>query len=137
MLEADLWRGEARAQAEEMAEEEQQQRIGHELGEKRAVVVDGVEVEDKEAGLRQWRWEVEMRFVRGQDEEFDYAVVDQGDSWERDEERERQERWFEEEEAAFLSADDTEAGDHGNGEHEVKETKRRRELQGETGVQDF
>lgn len=54
---------------------------------------------DKEEGRRMWRDVMEKRFLDGRDEEFEYGVVDEGEEGEGGwEERERVERWFEEEE---------------------------------------
>ncbi|KAG9685754.1 hypothetical protein KCU77_g24270, partial [Aureobasidium melanogenum] len=72
----------------------------------------------KEEGLAKWREYVEMRFLRGEDQDFDYKLVDEDESyddleWER---REREESYFGQEEAEFV----------GEGEK-----------QGETGIQDY
>lgn len=72
----------------------------------------------KEEGLSKWREYVEMRFLRGEDQDFDYKLVDEDEryddlDWDR---REREESYFGQEEAEFV----------GEGEKE-----------GETGVQDY
>lgn len=72
----------------------------------------------KEEGLRRWRDVMGRRFLRGEDGEFDYGVVDCGEEFDDLEEEARgaQEDWFEGEEQLFL----------GDGRPT-----------GETGVQDF
>jgi hypothetical protein len=78
---------------------------------------------DKQEGLDQWRAFLEDRFVRGGDDEFDYAPVDADedlDVWERGQ---GEERWFDEEEPSWLGEGDAENG--------IVERK------GETGVQDY
>lgn len=78
---------------------------------------------DKEEGYERWKWEMEIRFVKGGDGDFDYGEVDgseEYDDWGTEEE----ERWFDEEESNFVN------------EEGVRRSKSR-ELQGETGVQDF
>ena len=81
----------------------------------------------REKGLREWQSRVKERFVRGEDDAFDYASVD------RDEgldggwlEMEREERWFADE----AEDEDKERGNR-NLEHSTSS------LEGETGVQDF
>ncbi|KAJ0416618.1 coiled-coil domain-containing protein-domain-containing protein [Aspergillus carlsbadensis] len=74
----------------------------------------------KEEGEKTWRWEMTMRFLRGEDEEFDYTAVDGNEEF--DDLSEEQDKYFEEEEPEWLI----------EGEGDVKER-----LQGETGIQDF
>ncbi len=82
---------------------------------------------NKEEGYKRWRWEMELRFMRGGDGDFDYAAVDGNEEYDdrRVEEREAEERWFDQEEARFVVD-----------ERSLRESKSR-ELEGETGVQDF
>ena len=81
---------------------------------------------DKEEGQRMWRWEMEMRFVRGGDPDFDYHTVDSSDEYDDHmiEELEAQERYFDEQEPEFVMDDGV-------------STTKNAELQGETGIQDF
>lgn len=81
---------------------------------------------DKEEGYARWKWEMEMRFVRGGDGDFDYKKVDESEEYDDRgvEELEAEERWFDEEESNFVN------------EEGVRRSKGI-ELQGETGVQDF
>ncbi|KAL2812390.1 coiled-coil domain-containing protein-domain-containing protein [Aspergillus granulosus] len=74
----------------------------------------------KEEGAKAWRWEMTMRFLRGEDEEFDYTLVDGNE--ELDDLSEEQDKYFDEEEPEWLV----------EGEGDV-----RARLQGETGIQDF
>ena len=82
---------------------------------------------DQEDGLRRWRWEMEMRFVGGRDDDFDYETVDGDDRLDDriGEERDAEEQWFDGESPNFVI-----------GEDEIKK-KRSKELEGETGIQDF
>jgi hypothetical protein len=82
---------------------------------------------DKEEGLRRWRWEMEMRFVRGADSEFDYSTVDENDEYDdrTAEDLEAEERYFGAETPQFVMGEDA-----------VKRSESK-ELEGETGVQDF
>jgi hypothetical protein len=81
------------------------------------------EPQTKAEGLDAWRLMMAQRFVRGQDEDFDYATVDQAGELDeearRDMEREEEERWIESDAEAWIR--DRDGG----------------ELEGETGVQDF
>lgn len=74
----------------------------------------------KEDGMARWRWEMEMRFLRGDDNDFDYSTVDDNEEWDdkAQEERDRQDEYFAQEEPSWNLEDD-------------------RQPSGETGVQDF
>ncbi|KAL4872438.1 hypothetical protein BDV12DRAFT_143312 [Aspergillus spectabilis] len=76
----------------------------------------------KEDGEKAWRWEMTMRFLRGEDDDFDYTGVDGNEEY--DDLSEEQERYFDDEEPEWL-VEESEGNDV---------TSR---LQGETGVQDF
>ncbi|KAL5003647.1 coiled-coil domain-containing protein-domain-containing protein [Aspergillus recurvatus] len=76
----------------------------------------------KEEGEKAWRWEMTMRFLRGEDTDFDYSTVDGNEEF--DDENEEQERYFDEEEPEWCV--------EGEGEGDVRER-----LTGETGIQDF
>lgn len=76
--------------------------------------------ETKEEGQERWRSEMELRFLRGADSEFDYTAVDDCEDY--DDMNEEQEKYFDEEEPEWLA----EASENG-----------KIELQGETGIQDF
>ncbi|KAF4119911.1 Coiled-coil domain containing protein (DUF2052) [Geosmithia morbida] len=73
---------------------------------------------DREEGIQLWRDFLEYRFVRGQDEDFDYAIVDGDHDLDSLERQDEQDSWFDDQEPGWAS--DT--------EHQVH---------GETGVQDF
>lgn len=74
----------------------------------------------KEEGNERWRKQTEMRFLRGDDEEFDYGPVDDGEEYDGPEEsQEIEEKWFEEEQEGLAP--------------EVQGSS----LQGETGIQDY
>ncbi|EAW12776.1 uncharacterized protein ACLA_012040 [Aspergillus clavatus NRRL 1] len=76
----------------------------------------------KEEGDKLWRWEMTMRFLRGEDRDFDYTVVDENDEY--DDLTEEQDRYFDEEEPEWI----VEGTDNGDIQSR---------LHGETGVQDF
>ncbi|KAI5293892.1 hypothetical protein KEM52_005049 [Ascosphaera acerosa] len=79
----------------------------------------------REEGLARWRWEMEMRFVRGADDDADYAAIDQDEDLDAYNLQGREDAYYDDEEPAWASQVD----EHGN--------RVERELQGETGVQDF
>ena len=121
ILEADLWRSEAKMDA--LSEdgknggEMRYRRDAH--GEIVAEERDEVPL-SREEGEERWRTQMEMRFVRGDDADFDYGDVDEADEYDAPEEAwEVQQRWFEGEEES--SATDVKGA----------------ELEGETGIQDF
>lgn len=78
----------------------------------------GEHVEGKTEGLEKWKDVMGRRFMRGEDRDFDYNVVDAGEEFDDLEEEARgaQDDWFDGEEQEFV----------GDGRP-----------QGETGVQDF
>ena len=77
---------------------------------------------NKEEGEKLWRWEMGLRFMRGDDRGFDYKTVDENDEY--DDLNEAQEEYFDNEEPEWIveGADGDDV---------------RSRLQGETGIQDF
>ncbi|KAH6855322.1 hypothetical protein B0I37DRAFT_442181 [Chaetomium sp. MPI-CAGE-AT-0009] len=92
-------------------------------------------------GRAQWESFLRDRFVRGEDADFDYAMVDGDDEYDVLEREAREEAWFEAEEAGWVDSDPSWADSGGSGEEERgeggRERGRERVLEGETGVQDF
>ena len=76
----------------------------------------------KEEGEKQWCWEMTMRFLKGENRDFDYATVDENDEY--DDWNEAQEQYFDNEEPEWAIE-----GENGGGIDSW--------LQGETGIQDF
>ncbi|KAJ5836635.1 hypothetical protein N7447_002661 [Penicillium robsamsonii] len=77
---------------------------------------------NKEEGERLWRWEMGLRFMQGNDPDFEYATVDQNEDY--DDHTDKQDQYFEDQEPEWV-IDDTRGDEaHPN-------------LQGETGIQDF
>lgn len=76
----------------------------------------------KEDGEKAWQWEMGLRFMRGDDDDFDYKAVDENDEY--DDWTEEQDKYFEDEEPEWVVGDA-----HGDDAQS--------RLQGETGVQDF
>ena len=108
----------------------------------------------KTEGHAQWMHFLRERFIRGEDEDFEYATVDGDEELDVIERVEREEAWFDGESPAWdLGEEEEEGGDDsgdgdgdinmdGEGEDEKGEEARaakrkEKELQGETGVQDF
>jgi hypothetical protein len=75
--------------------------------------------------MERWKFEMTLKFLRGEDRDFEYRDVDESEEWDAIEGREEEERWFEDEEPEWVDE-----GEDGDG----KETKG---TGGETGVQDF
>ncbi|MCJ1378858.1 hypothetical protein MMC17_001957 [Xylographa soralifera] len=126
VLEADLWRSEAKIEALTNTKDAgvmtyKRGADGEILAEERDEVP-----KTKEEGMQRWRKAMELRFLGGRDEDFEYSTVDEGEEFDDRgvEEREEEEKWFEEEEPQWI-------GD--------AQDDRTQELQieGETGVQDF
>ena len=121
VLEADLWRSEAKINAlSQEGKDGQELSYGRNAkGEIVAEEKDEVPA-SKEDGQRRWRKQVELRFLTGGDADFDYRTVDENDQLDAPEEaRDIQDQWFEDEEENASPAA------HSSG------------LEGQTGVQDF
>ncbi|MCJ1402805.1 hypothetical protein MMC11_006026 [Xylographa trunciseda] len=126
VLEADLWRSEAKIEALTNVKDAglmtyKRGASGEILAEERDEVPT-----TKEEGMQRWRKQMELRFLGGRDEDFEYSMVDEGEEFDDRgvEEREEEEKWFEEEEPQWIS----DAQDDRPQELQIK---------GETGVQDF
>ena len=72
---------------------------------------------DKDEGMRRWKHEMTLRFLKGEDLDFSYKEVDESDELDIIERMEAEDRWFDDEEPEWIQ---------GQGDR-----------QGETGVQDF
>jgi hypothetical protein len=111
ILEADLYRSEAKLEALKS----QKYPSGPDG---RLLPEDPDEIPaDKEEGLSRWKHQMTMRFVNGEDNDFPYSEVDENEEWDVIENREAEDRWFEDEEPQWVGKDDG--------------------PQGETGIQDF
>lgn len=51
----------------------------------------------KEEGLERWKFEMTVRFLRGEDPDFEYGAVDESEEFDDVEREEEEERWFDEE----------------------------------------
>lgn len=80
----------------------------------------------KEEAQNRWQEFLQLRFVRGEDDDFDYEPVDRNETLDVMEVRDDEEKWFDEETPGWAS--------EGSNEGSVKQE---RILRGETGVQDF
>lgn len=150
VLEADLWRGEAKLEELRrkdgystplIATENEVKLGGESISDSNPIrndmfhfIDDEDEPENRAEGEKIWRKEIERRFVAGRDEDFEeYDDVDDG-KWDdgAEEEREEEEKWFDEEEERWVSEelDDVDDGKLGK-------EKGQKGLKGETGVQDF
>ncbi|KAI1361209.1 coiled-coil domain-containing protein-domain-containing protein [Xylaria arbuscula] len=87
-----------------------------------------------EEGRTRWDEFLRLRFISGQDEDFDYRSVDEDDEFDALERRDQEDAWFENEEPGWVGESDY------DDEMEVKGEGKKpvdRPLMGETGVQDF
>ncbi|KAH8590749.1 coiled-coil domain-containing protein-domain-containing protein [Bisporella sp. PMI_857] len=69
----------------------------------------------KEDGFQRWKFEMTVKFLRGDDKDFDYKEVDESEEWDIIESQEAEEKWFDDEEPEW--------------EDGIKS--------GETGIQDY
>jgi len=74
----------------------------------------------KEDGFERWKFEMTAKFLNGEDPDFPYQEVDENEELDIIENKEAEERWFEDEEPEW-----------------VGEGQRPEILRGETGIQDF
>lgn len=120
VLEADLLRSEAKLDA--IAHPDPNTIYSYSRGPDGEILAEEKDdvPENKEEGLKRWWYEMEMRFLRGDDDDFDYDSVDKSEEFDdrTEEERAAQEDYFKEEEPSWV----------------LEEGK---EPNGETGVQDF
>ncbi|KAL9099188.1 MAG: hypothetical protein Q9163_005276 [Psora crenata] len=131
VLEADLWRSEAKIEALNKPDHGAEWRYRRdEQGQIVTEEKDDVPI-SKAEGAQRWKKEMELRFLRGDDEDFDYGEVDGNEAYDdhRTREREEEESWFDEEEPQWAVkgkfADDGKTRDYSL------------HLVGQTGVQDF
>jgi len=120
VLEVDLYRSEAKLAA--LAQPDPNVTYTYRRGEDGEILAEEVDEvpRTKEEGWERWKWEMEMRFVRGGDEDFDYSTVDEDERWDDrgEEERKRLEEYLELERPEWVLGDG-------------------QRPEGETGVQDF
>ena len=119
-MEADLWRAEAKLDA--LTHPNPNATFQYKRGPQGEIYAeDNDEVpQSKEEGFKRWRYEMEMRFLRGDDEEFEYEAIDESEEFDdkAEEERVEMDEYLEGEEAGFVLEDG-------------------QQPKGETGIQDF
>jgi Coiled-coil domain containing protein (DUF2052) len=127
ILEADLYRGEAKMEA--LKNPDPSSVLAYRRGPDGQILAEEKEEvpANKAEGFARWRWEMEARFIRGRDDDFEYRAVDGNDEYDDHalENLEAEERYFDNETPEFVS-----------GEGAIKKTESI-ELNGETGIQDF
>ncbi|KAH8701818.1 coiled-coil domain-containing protein-domain-containing protein [Talaromyces proteolyticus] len=123
ILQADILRSEAKMDA--LAHPDPNAMLSYRQGPHGEIVAEDKEdiPSNKEEGEKRWRWEMEMRFLKGADYDFAYENVDENDEY--DDWNEAQERYFDEEEPEWILDESKEQRNATN------------QLTGETGIQDF
>ncbi|OAP61095.1 hypothetical protein AYL99_03296 [Fonsecaea erecta] len=128
ILEADLYRSEAKLEA--LRHPDPHALFTYRRGPNGEILAeDRDEVPaNKEEGLARWKWEMQVRFLRGGDDDFDYDAVDNNPEYDDRilEERDAEDRYFDEQEPEFVK-----------GEEGLPRSQSHEELEGETGIQDF
>ncbi|KAJ5735624.1 uncharacterized protein N7483_000749 [Penicillium malachiteum] len=122
VLQADLLRSEAKMDA--LAHPDPASMLSYTRGPNGEILAEDRDdiPSSKEEGEKQWQWEMRLRFMRGDDDDFDYKTVDDNEDY--DDRSEEQDEYFDEEEPEWV-VDDL------RGENATAQ------LQGETGIQDF
>ncbi|KAI9729818.1 MAG: hypothetical protein M1834_006566 [Cirrosporium novae-zelandiae] len=125
VLEADLMRSEAKLEA--LANPDKNATFTYKRGPNGEIMAEQEDEipPNKEEGMKRWRWEMEMRFIRGGDEDFDYEKIDNNEDFDdhAEEERQKQEDYFSQQEPEWVFEDG--------------EEDKEKQPQGETGIQDF
>jgi hypothetical protein len=120
VLQADLYRSEAKIAA--LANPDPHATFTYTRGPRGEILEESEEERprSKEEGWGRWTWEMEMRFVRGGDDDFDYGQVDNNPEFDDhlEEDRVALEQWLQGEEPEWVREDS-------------------KSPQGETGIQDF
>ena len=120
VLEADLWRSEAKANA--IGRGDSHSVLSYSRGlDGEIIPEESADIpQSKEEGYSRWRWEMEMRFMCGGDLDFDYATVDLNEDLDdkAEEDRAALDDFVSSEEPRWLLEDG-------------------QSPQGETGIQDF
>ncbi|KAF2663282.1 hypothetical protein BT63DRAFT_123626 [Microthyrium microscopicum] len=120
VLEADLMRSEAKVEA--LAHPDPNATFSYRRGPGGEILAeDKDEVpRTKEEGFARWKYEMEMRFMRGDDDDFDYPGVDDNEMWDdlEEEARGKLESYLETESPRWVLGDG-------------------QQPEGETGVQDY
>ncbi|KAJ5619307.1 hypothetical protein N7510_003291 [Penicillium lagena] len=108
VLQADLARSEAKMDA--LAHPDPNAMLSYARGPDGEILAeDRDEIpSSKEEGEKLWHWEMGLRFLRGDDSDFEYEAVDEDE--ELDDWSETQEKYFEEEEPEWLVGDDDAGG---------------------------
>ena len=124
MLEADLWRSEAKIGT--FANPERSMKYNRDASGSIVAEEKDEVPKTKNEGIQKWRKEMELMFLTGADPEFDYKEVDGSEEYDDRtvQEREEEERWFEKEEPSWVEESGQDAG-------------RTEGLTGQTGVQDY
>ena len=121
MLEADLMRSEAKIEA--LSNPSKTSTMTYRRGEGGEILAEEKDEvpRDKDEGAQRWRMQMELNFLRGDDQDFDYSSIDQNEDYDDQalERREAEETYFEEQEPEWITDIEREA------------------LTGETGIQDY
>ncbi|QDS69326.1 hypothetical protein FKW77_003392 [Venturia effusa] len=120
VLEADMRRSEAKLQA--LANPDPNATFSYIRGPDGEIIPEEQEdvPVDKDEGFARWKYEMELRFMRGDDHDFEYIEVDESEAYDdiAEEDRARQEEYFGQEEPTFVLEDG-------------------QDPQGETGILDY
>lgn len=120
VLQANLIRGEAKLEA--LAHPDPDNPISYKRGANGEIIEEEEDEKprDKEDALARWQWAMEMRFLEGRDDDFDYSTVDESeeyDDW-AEEDRMKLDEYLLTQEPEWC-------------------LERGKEPEGETGIQDF
>ena len=75
----------------------------------------------KEEGFERWKFGMTIKFLKGEDPDFNYKEIDESNEWDVIESMEEEEKWFDDEEAEWV----------------IEEDPSVKTVGGETGIQDF
>ncbi|KAK9235260.1 coiled-coil domain-containing protein-domain-containing protein [Lipomyces kononenkoae] len=125
----DLMRAERRLEMENV--KRAGETLRQDLGESALAELEDNDITSREEGERQWQYLMTLRFLEGQDTDFDYDEVDFDEQWDDLAQlaRDREDEYFDAEEPKWYEDDDRgDSMDYKSNGHTLK---------GQTGVQDF
>ena len=127
-LEADLLRSEAKIEA--LASPDPAMPLTYRRGVSGEILAEDKDdaPTSKEEGLTRWRRQMKLRFLRGNDEDFDYGPIDNSEDYDDIQQirRDAEDEYFDGEEPSFVSHMGQDPSEN------IPDS-----LRGETGVQDF
>ena len=91
----------------------------------------------KDGGREQWEAYLRDRFIRGEDDDFEYSRIDNDDEFDVLERQDEEEAWFDADDPSWATDDADSSRPGSSDQDKAKKGPIERILNGETGIQDF